>query len=95
MISRIYDYDGSTGSTRQSQIRNEPTRTVYCRVVHTVARGPRAQIWAPARLFLGPLGLKYMHWIWAFGPYLKPTNDYYWSSSLYNSTEALRQTTNE
>ena len=31
-------------------------------------RGPRAQIWAPDRLFLGPLGLKYMHWIWAFGP---------------------------
>ena len=24
-------------------------------------RGPRAQIWAPDRLFLGPLGLKYMH----------------------------------
>ena len=31
-------------------------------------RGPRAQIWAPDRLLLGPLGLKYMHWIWAFGP---------------------------
>ena len=25
------------------------------------ARGPRAQIWAPARRVLGPLGLKYMH----------------------------------
>ena len=24
-------------------------------------RGPRAHIWAPDRLFLGPLGLKYMH----------------------------------
>ena len=24
-------------------------------------RGPRAQIWAPDRLILGPLGLKYMH----------------------------------
>ena len=24
-------------------------------------RGPRAQIWAPDRLLLGPLGIKYMH----------------------------------
>ena len=34
-------------------------------------RGPRAQIWAPDRLCLGPLGLKYMPKyirIWAFGP---------------------------
>ena len=30
--------------------------------------GPRAQIWANDQIFLGLLGLKFLHWIWAFGP---------------------------
>ena len=46
------------------------TRFLHNNTVHQgfPDRGPRAQILAPDRLILGPLGLKYMHWIWAFGP---------------------------
>ena len=45
-------------------------RAVFCRSLYKGGnglvqgcpdRGPRAQICAPDRLFLGPLGLKYMH----------------------------------
>ena len=35
------------------------------RAVQTVGPGPK---FGPLTYFLGPLGLKYMHWIWAFGP---------------------------
>ena len=47
--------------------------SIYARVFQTVNPGPKFGpltdfFWAPNRLFLGPLGLKYMHWIWAFGP---------------------------
>ena len=62
-VRRVEERDQQT-SVRQPK-HEYKISTVQCAIYEYSQgfpdRGPRAQIWAPDRLFLGPLGLKYMH----------------------------------